>query len=677
MTDVKKNVRAVICMLLSLLLMLSMFGFSAAEVSALGLNMTSYNLTKGYSTTLSVTGNDGTAVTWSSSDSSVASVSSTGKVIGKSIGKADITANVGGTKLVCKINVVGGKISASATSVEIEEGSYKYVTVRAKGSHGLRVTPADKTIVKGTWVKPWDGDDIRLKLYGLKSGSSKVTVQLTKYEDVTLTINVKVTGEEDNIELDVNQQFINVNMEEPATLKIYSNKNNSLDYSISDNTIAKVTEGQWKDFYVELTVTGLKPGSATLTISRKDAPNVKKTVPITVSGSLYYSVSDTPPSKSVYTDLIYRWTDSATGSYKYMLLPVGYDLAKVNDAVAKAAGKYEYYTVYESKPTNTVASDKVQTFSATVDNKTVTRYVLVPSKLDEPSYNTAIAIYNKKFEYNTIYNVSPNMIRNNDTIKDWVTVVNGKTTERYMLVPYGYSESWVDSIIAQDGGVYLGGYYGVSMTPPSIKNANDQVLSFDAYSSDTNVYMTYYVLVPADYDEARYNTIVSSYTGYYEYYKVYTSEPVMITKSDTIKKWTKIVDSQTETRYVLLPIGYSETDYNNIKNADLKTQSSNYYIASYTIPTRISDTDEYVQWISGNAVKYMLVPQGYDKIKVNDMVAQDSGVYDYYTAYSTKPTGRATGDQVLPIRHATRGVLYMLIPAEYDQTKINEGIAGI
>ena len=677
MISAKKSFRAVICMMLSLLMMLTLVSFPASAAS-LSLSKTSITLTKGYATTLSVKGAGSSSVSWSTSDKSIATVSSKGKVVGKSVGNATIYATVNGTKLSCKVKVVGGKLALSSKEVTLNEGEYKYVTVRAKGSHGIKAVSGDKGIVTASWVKPWKKDDIRLKLTAKGTGTTTVKIMLTKYPDVYTTIKVTV-GNDDAI-LQTSRSSISTTVNDTAAFIVYSDKDSSINYSFSKSDIAKISEGAWKDHYCTITVTGLKEGTTNLTLTRKDNSSVKKTVAITVTASNggYYEVLTTQPKKQKDTDIIHSWVNPSTSTYRYMLLPKDYDAARVNSIVCKDKGKYEYYLVYAESPSKLQSTDSIKTFSATVDNKAVTRYVLIPASYDVPSYNTAVASYTKKFEYWTIYNTSPEAYKYlyTDVVKTWTATVNYKAVTRYVLLPLNYDQKRLDELIAKDTGTAAGGYYAVSTTIPAFKNSTDQVITFQALQN--GVYVTCYILVPANYDEARVNDAIATFTGEFEYWKVYTIKPTPKLSYDVIQSWTKLVDSKQVTRYMLLPVGYNEELFQQYKNQDLGTSSSAYYTVTTSYPNKIESTDIIWYWFNEKqqVAKYMLLPANYDVLKRNDIVYKDTGVFDYYTIYSTSPAKRNSTDVVLDLQYQG-GVVYMLVPQNWDPDKVNQGLAGL
>lgn len=86
---------------LSIVLMLVHISVAKAAVS---ISNQSITLDVGKTKTLTISGTKNT-VTWSSSNTSVASVTSTGKVTAKAIGTATITAAVSGKQLYCKVTV--------------------------------------------------------------------------------------------------------------------------------------------------------------------------------------------------------------------------------------------------------------------------------------------------------------------------------------------------------------------------------------------------------------------------------------------------------------------------------------------------------------------------------------------------------------------------------------------
>ncbi len=676
MSYASKKFRAAVCLLLSLILSLTMVSFPAS-VSALGLSKTSISLTKGYSTTISVTGSDGSSVKWSSSDTSIATVSSKGKVVGKKIGNAVITANVGGTKLECKVKVVGGKLAFSKKDITLDEGDITYITVRAKGSHKLKATPVDRGIVSVTWVKPWKKDDIRLKITAKSAGTTTVRVKLTNYPDIYTDIKVKVNGDDSGV-IYTKQDTVTTTVGGSSALSVYTDMANSLDYSFSEAGIAKVEEGKWVNFYCYLTITGLKEGTTTLTISRKDNPSIKKNVTIKVTEAGYYVVSDTPVSKSTFTDIVYRWVDSKTNKYKYMLLPVNYDEAKMNYAICEDAGLFEYYMVFSASPKKQKDTDSIMTINATINNTSEKRYVLVPKDYDKPTYNTAVASYTKEFKYYEIYNINPESYKNraSDSVKSWTAVVDFKTVTRYMLVPYGYDEDYVNSLIEADSGNY-DGYYTVYTQKPNVKEPTDQILTFTAALNYQ--YVTYYVLVPKNYDVGRYNDIVAKYRGYYEYWTIYNTKPVTTSSDDIIESWTKIIDSKTVTRYILLPPHYSKKMLDEIKEKDLATQTSAYYSVTTSYPTKLDKTDIIQSWYNTTqkVTKYILLPKDYNPVKRNDIIAADTGIYDYYKMYSKSPAKKTGSDIILEITHMTYGKIFMLVPEDYEQSKVNLGMAGV
>lgn len=117
-------------LVLSVIAVPQMLPAVTVEAATVKLSKSSLNLTVGCSYTLKVTGT-AKKVSWSSSKSSVAAVSSKGKVTAKKEGTAKITAKVGGKKYTCKVTVKGNykklyKNFLKKGKVTYKSGSYTY-----------------------------------------------------------------------------------------------------------------------------------------------------------------------------------------------------------------------------------------------------------------------------------------------------------------------------------------------------------------------------------------------------------------------------------------------------------------------------------------------------------------------------------------------------------------------
>ena len=97
------------------------------------LSATKLTLNAGKTATLKVTGAGSTAITWSSSNKAVATVSSSGVVSGIKAGKATITAKIGTVKITCAVTVKP-VIIASPASLTMQPDSSAFLTLTVKGS---------------------------------------------------------------------------------------------------------------------------------------------------------------------------------------------------------------------------------------------------------------------------------------------------------------------------------------------------------------------------------------------------------------------------------------------------------------------------------------------------------------------------------------------------------------
>lgn len=559
---VKKILKAAVCNFLAVLMVFSLVAIPSSAAS-ISLNYSSISLTKGYATTLKVRGTSSTP-TWSTSDKTIATVSSSGRVVGKSAGTCYIYAKVGSTKVSCKVNVLYGRLSATDSEVSLESGDSEFVTITAKGSHALKVTTSDKSVAKATWESSFSGNDIDLKIKAIGPGTAKIKVYFKNYTSIYKYIYVTVDGATDNNNNNQTSGSIitsttstTVNTGSTTSISAYSTVANKLAVSFSDATVASATLGNWNGSYVDVSIKGLKAGTTTMKLYRTDNNAIYKNITVTVNGTQsYYTVLSTYPSKALSTDSVIEYQ---VNSYtkRYMLVPYGYDIAYVNTLFAANAGSYNYYTVYSSNPTYRATGDSVKTFTTYVNGTNSTRYVLLPSGYDEAKYNTEVAKYTNSYEYWTIYNSYPTKKYYTDVVMTW-TFIDSQTNQtiyRYILLPYNYDTARYDNIVAADkNNAGTGSYYQVLATYPNkLPASTDKVIY--SYDSVTSKY-TYMIVPTVNCNFVERNDKIRAFTKVCNYYAIYSTAPTKQVSTDEIRTLTTSSNQQV---YMLVPVTPDES----------------------------------------------------------------------------------------------------------------------
>lgn len=161
----KKKVLPSIVLTLALILLFA----STVSAASIKLNKSKVQLNVGASTTLKITGTS-KKVTWKSSNKSIATVSSSGKVTGKKAGKATITATVNKKKYKCTVTVVN-PVKLNKTSIKLN----------LKESYQLKVLNTTKKI-------SWKSSN---RSIATVSSSGKVTGKKAGKTTITATINKK------------------------------------------------------------------------------------------------------------------------------------------------------------------------------------------------------------------------------------------------------------------------------------------------------------------------------------------------------------------------------------------------------------------------------------------------------------------------------------------------------
>lgn len=209
---------------------------------------------------------DNKNISWSTGDGSIASVDDNGKVTANSVGKTTITVTTedGGFTATCEVTV-----TAPPAPIEVESISMKAATTIGIGSSETLVVtyyPEDANTGKAL---TWKSDDTSIatvdangKVTGVAAGKTTITATTANGKSATCVVTVQaiaVTG----VSLDKTSATIKIGSSTTlkATVTPDNATNKEVTWSSSDATIAAVTNG---------TVSGLKEGTATITVTTKD-----------------------------------------------------------------------------------------------------------------------------------------------------------------------------------------------------------------------------------------------------------------------------------------------------------------------------------------------------------------------------------------------------------------------
>ena len=259
--------------LVSAMTLLSAVGCGEKEppvisVSGVSINQTNITVKEGESQSLSATVSpsdaQNKAVSWSSSNSSVATVDNSGRVTGVKAGSATITVTTsdGGKTATCSVTVEAKIINVSGVTLD---NAKLEIPVGGEATLAATVAPADATDKSITWTS---SDEAVAKVSGGKvtavaAGKATITVKTTD-GGKTATCEVTVTTPVASVELSLAETEVKVEGEvtleatvapEDATVK-------DLEWSSSDEAVAKV-DATGK-------VTGVAEGEATITVKTKD-----------------------------------------------------------------------------------------------------------------------------------------------------------------------------------------------------------------------------------------------------------------------------------------------------------------------------------------------------------------------------------------------------------------------
>lgn len=251
-----------LCLLLSVALAatLSLMAMSDTAHAATGtakpkLSKTSVSVYKGKTYTLKLkNAQSGKKVKWSTSNKKVVSVKQSGNkavVKGVKAGKATVTAKYGSKKYKCTVTVKSKPVALSKTSVSLKKGTKYTLKLRNATASKVKWSSSNKSVAtvskNGVVTAKKAGKATVTAKYGSKKYKCNVTVKAPS----ALSVSSK-----------------NVTVKGTAAVTIKFTKNGSVDWNVSDPTIASCEwEGGWKGDKITLKIYGEKVGRTKITIS--------------------------------------------------------------------------------------------------------------------------------------------------------------------------------------------------------------------------------------------------------------------------------------------------------------------------------------------------------------------------------------------------------------------------
>lgn len=232
----------------------------------------------------------GLKTVWASSNPSVASVSSSGKVTGKKAGTAVITAKVNRKSYSCKVTV-----KVKATKVKKVKLSKTKVTLKVNQTYQLKaaVTPGNATNKKVTWKSSNNKVatvDAKGKVTAKKAGS--VTITATAADGSKKKSTCKITVKSNQVKVKsvkLNKGKASLALNQTYQLKAVVSPGNATNQKVtwksSNNKVAMV-DAKGK-------VTAKKAGSATITATAADGSKKKAACKLTVKNVKVKSVAIT------------------------------------------------------------------------------------------------------------------------------------------------------------------------------------------------------------------------------------------------------------------------------------------------------------------------------------------------------------------------------------------------
>ena len=249
------------------------------ETHTIKATIASSSIKVGATTTVSATDNgSSTSATWSSSNDSVATVSTDGTVTGKAAGTATITATCSNGTATVSVTVTEDahtyEVKADATS--IKAGATTKVTAYDNSTATSVTWSVDKTSI--ATISATSGSSVTVT--GVAEGSAVITATYSSGKTATVTITVAKNT------YAVSKETTTLAVKGTETIKATKNgTEESVTWSTSDSSIVTISATSGSS----VTLTGVKAGTANITATFSDKGTAVCKVTVTSSGTITLS----------------------------------------------------------------------------------------------------------------------------------------------------------------------------------------------------------------------------------------------------------------------------------------------------------------------------------------------------------------------------------------------------
>ncbi len=251
---------------------------SEGSIEGITLSDTKLDMVPGQMKMLTVRSNDPVDpkdITWSSSNTKVATVDDKGAVKGVGPGSANITAKIGATTLTCKINIEVKSIKLSSDVNTLKEGDTATINVEVDPAGAWKdcwnVTSSSKSLE----IVSETNDTIKVKAKKItnpKGETAKVTVKIGPYRYGTISFTLQAP---DGNLFSLSETKLDMKPGDKKTLKITPSTTKKKTWSSSDNKVVTVSQkGE---------VQAIAPGNAKITVSIGDIVTEKLVCDVTVT----------------------------------------------------------------------------------------------------------------------------------------------------------------------------------------------------------------------------------------------------------------------------------------------------------------------------------------------------------------------------------------------------------